>query len=224
MDTKTGDTENKSGRNLSIPTVIFTVIIFGLVGIGIFVSMRGSSETRTSSRNNTPSATNPVVEAAKPADGVLKVYVTGEVNNPGVYQLQAGDRQEDALKAAGGPTDRADLLKIDLAKRVVDEMQIIVPSKTSQPATPTPVPPVVLPTGESTTVAVVVTAAGVGKINVNTASAKELDLLPGIGEVLSARIVEYRAKIGPYRSVEDLRKIPGITGSVIEKIKDLITF
>jgi competence protein ComEA len=70
----------------------------------------------------------------------------------------------------------------------------------------------------------VVTAAGVGKINVNTASAKELDLLPGIGEVLSARIVEYRAKIGPYRSVEDLRKIPGITGSVIEKIKDLITF
>jgi competence protein ComEA len=208
------------------PALYMTVLLMVLVGVGIFITRKseptvasGSSVTSAAAQNSRAAAT--VASATPTFDGVFKVYVAGAVKNPGVYQMQAGDRIEDAIKIAGGATENADLLKIDLAKRVTDEMQITIPERATTPAisatgaavtTQNNAKPSPTPTDPS------------GKINVNTASAAELDKLPGIGEVLSARIVDYRTKNGPYNSLDDLRKVSGLTASVIEKIKDLITF
>jgi competence protein ComEA len=213
----------RNGTGRTKMTVIYTVIgviVMALVGSGIAISALAGGENKPDSRlasaKVTPTPTLVMVTPTPPPTPTLaeiKVYITGEVKNPGVYTMKQGERIEDAVKAAGGFTENADPQRVDLAARVRDEMRIIVP-KLNQPSfeplvsggsNPPPTP-------------------GDGKINVNTASTAELDKLPGIGAVLSQRIVEYRAKIGPYKSVEDLRKIPGITNAVIEKIKDLISF
>jgi competence protein ComEA len=213
----------KSDAPKANTTLIFTIIgivVVALVGTGIVVSsLSGSNKTdaRLASARVTPTPTLEVTTPTlrpSPTLAEIKVYVTGEVKNPGVYTMKPGDRIEDAIRMAGCFTDTADPQRLELAARVRDEMRITVP-KLNQPSfepalnnSSSNPPPTV----------------GDGKVNVNTASAADLDKLPGIGEVLSNRIVEYRAKIGPYKSTEDLRKIPGITNAVIEKIKDFISF
>lgn len=133
----------------------------------------------------------------------IKVYVAGAVANPGVYTLQQGSRIADALAAAGGPTADADLLRINLAQRVRDEDQIIVPR-----------------VGE----ALPASASGeAAKININTASAELLDTLPGIGAVRSRNIVESRERDGPFQRTEELVERKLIPQSVYEQIEDLIS-
>jgi competence protein ComEA len=213
-------TSNKAQQRPGIinASLVITVLIMVAIAIGIFFSAKTDTQIHASSKQVTPITDSSSIDS--PLDSVIKVHIAGAVRNPGVYRLKEGDRVEDAINAAGGITDETDLLKIDLARRIVDEMQIIVPSWTPTPA----------PLTTTTTVPIQNTPSpplengSDGKINVNSASATELDRLPGIGTVLSARIVEYRSKIGLYRNIEDLRKIPGITNSVIEKIKDLIAF
>jgi len=193
-----------------------TFLLMLAIGIGIFFTSKTDTQIRVANKQVTQTAEPN--NSNSPSDGVIKVHIVGAVLNPGVYQLKAGDRVEDAINAAGGASNEADLLKIDLARRVVDEMQIIVPERTATPSPPqSTIPP-------QNTASVPIESGSNGKINVNSASAAEIDRLPGIGAVLSARIVEYRSKNGLYRNIEDLRKVPGINTSVIDKIKDLITF
>ncbi len=147
------------------------------------------------------------IATATPAP--IKVYVLGAVANPGVYELHPGDRVEEALKAAGGALESADLARINLAQRLRDEMQVVVPAKdkglTQSAGTPT-------------------SGVGAGKVNVNTASAGELEALPGIGPVLAQRIVQYREQNGPYNGPEDLVKVRGISRSLVERLADQITY
>jgi len=141
--------------------------------------------------------------------GEIGVYVVGAVLNPGVYFLPQGSRVEDALEAAGGPTDEADLVRVNLAKRVYDEEQIYVPRLGEENP---PLPP---PSGSPGS------QAG-GKININTATVAELDTLPGIGPVLSQRIVDYRKANGPFAAIEDIKNVQGIGEATFEEIKELI--
>jgi competence protein ComEA len=155
-------------------------------------------------------------------DRIIKVFITGEVARPGVYEMRDGDRIIDAVKVAGGFTGEADKDRIDQALRVRDEMRIEIPRRY-----PSPLPgasPDVTQASPVQAVSAPSTAAVGTSINVNTASAADLDKLPGIGEVLSQRIVDYRTKNGPFRALDDLRKVTGLNNSIIEKIKDLITF
>jgi len=140
-----------------------------------------------------------------PADGQpVEVYVTGAVQQPGVYSLNKGDRVADALEAAGGPAADADLAALNLARRLRDEDQITVPRQ-GPPA------------------ARVLDATAAAKIDINTATAQLLDSLPSIGEVYSQRIVESRTVNGPFTSIDDLRERDIIPRSTFDKIKDLIT-
>ncbi len=136
--------------------------------------------------------------------GDIKVYVTGAVLRPGVYDLREGDRVADALEAAGGPSDDADLVTLNLARRVNDEDQVVVPRQ-----------------GQA--VSQVAGALQTQLVNINTASAELLDSLPGIGEVYSQRIVESRNHDGPFESTDDLVARELIPRSTYEGIKDLIT-
>ena len=135
---------------------------------------------------------------------MIYVDVIGEVLHPGVFQLPPSSRVIDAIKAAGGQSKYADLTTINLARVIKDGEQIYVDRKFSG-------------------------GSGISShnrtnsiININRASAKELESLPGIGPVLAARIVEYRKSNGPFTSVDDLKKVPGVGGAKLEKFKEKI--
>ncbi len=180
--------------------------------------------TPTNKPGVVPAAT---LQPSPTPDGIIKVFITGEVKKPGVYEMHDGERIIDAVKVAGGFTEGADQDRVDQAQRVRDEMRIEIPAR---PATPVPAAtdlPGQSPAGDTVPVQgrVAPTAPPAGtRLNVNTATAADLDKLPGIGEVLSQRMVDYRTKNGPFRSLDDLRKVPGLAASEIEKIKDLIVF
>lgn len=142
--------------------------------------------------------------------GEIGVYVVGAVLNPGIYFLPQGSRVEDALEAAGGPTEEADLARVNLAKRVYDEEQIYVSQLGEE--NPPLSPPSGSPGGQ----------AG-GKVNINIATTAELEALPGIGPVLAQRIVDYRETNGPFSTIEDIKDVRGIGDGIFADIKDLIT-
>ena len=135
--------------------------------------------------------------------GPIEVYITGAIAEPGVYEMKDGDRVIDVLFEAGGHTDDADLEAINLAVRLHDEDQIVVPRFGQTVST--------------------VSGTVSAKININTASAGELDALPGIGEVYSQQIVVSRETNGPYVSSEELVERQVIPRSTYERIRDLIT-
>lgn len=150
----------------------------------------------------------------------LAVYVSGEVERPAVYTLPPGSRMSDALAAAGGPTAKADLTRLNLARRLQDEEQVYVPAKGESPP-PSPIPPATPP--PATSQAPSSPAEPPGKININTATAAELESLPRIGPALAERIIEYREANGPFASIEEIMNVKGIGPATFEQIKDMIT-
>jgi competence protein ComEA len=147
----------------------------------------------------------------------IQVHVIGEVKHPGVYSFTAGKRVQDAIQEAGGFTDDANINSINLAAPLEDGMQIRVPS--------------LLPDQES----------GFGPeeqedgwdqkftdpidflVNINTATQKELEMLPEIGPKIAEDIIAYRQLEGLFNSIEDIQKVKGIGPATYETIKDLIT-
>lgn len=150
----------------------------------------------------------------------LAVHVAGAVSNPGVYYFPEGTRIIAAVEKAG-PLPEADLNSLNLAQQLVDGSKIYVPrqgeasqssdSSISQNRNPF--------AGSAST-----SQNDAKKVNINTASADELDkTLPGIGPTLAQRIVDYRDQHGPFRSPEDLKNVSGIGERRFEQIKDLVT-
>jgi competence protein ComEA len=228
-----------------------------LVGVGILVTLTSEHTAKNEVSNNastnfTPTSKTAIsgpgfsVPATPTADPEIKVYVTGEIKNPGIYTMQKEDRLNDVLEAAGGLTELADISQLDLAQRVRDEMHINIP-KLSQttPVTPTLAPTatlaalsnssnanITLPGGGTSAHSTTPSGANSGKINsdsgvkinLNTADINELTRLPGVGATLAQRLVDYRSQHGTFKSIEDLRHIQGFTRTVLDKIKDLIVF
>lgn len=144
----------------------------------------------------------------------LGVHVAGAVKKPGVYILEPGARVEDAVGRAE-PLQEADLNCLNLARRVADGEKIYVPREGE-----------VQTSSEGSIVdpgASAVQGESGGKININTASAEELDTLPGIGPALAQRIIDYRTANGHFRSIEDIKQVSGIGDRRYEQLKNLIT-
>jgi competence protein ComEA len=160
-----------------------------------------------------------------PTPQPVRVYVTGAVVQADVYVLPAGSIVKDALLAAGGATADADLERINLAVQLTDQQQVYVPYQ-GQESPPVPVvsdaptPTEAALSGASRSGAV---DAGTALVNVNTASADELDALPGIGPAYAQRIIDYRVQNGAYTSVEQLTEVRGIGPATLDKIRDLVT-
>ncbi|GIV00630.1 MAG: hypothetical protein KatS3mg014_2245 [Actinomycetota bacterium] len=153
----------------------------------------------------TPSA-GPVTPSS-PAPPIL-VHVAGWVRRPGVYRLAAGARVIDAIEAAGGARRGALLEALNLAAPLADGTQVLVPREgRASPGAP--------PAAGG--------SGGTALVNVNTATADELETLPGIGEVLAQRIVDHRTEHGPFASVDDLLDVSGIGEAILEDIRDLVT-
>jgi competence protein ComEA len=138
----------------------------------------------------------------------LIVDVAGAVHQPGVYEFAEGDRVIDAIERAGGAMRKADLSLLNLAAPLTDGTQILVPK--SGP------PGAVVPGGTAP-------GSSTGLLNINIASATELETLSGIGEVLAATIIEYREQNGPFASVDALMDVSGIGPATLEEIRDQVT-
>jgi competence protein ComEA len=139
----------------------------------------------------------------------ILVDVAGWVRRPGVYEFHDGDRVIDAIEAAGGARRGAALDALNLAAPLGDGTQILVPRRqTSWSA------------GSAPSVGGGATSS---KVNVNSASAVELEALPGIGGVIAQEIVDYRTANGPFGSVDDLLDVSGIGEVTLENIRDLVT-
>ncbi len=159
-------------------------------------------------------AAPPVQLVSSPAAGAaaaeLEVHVTGAVQQPGLYALPDGSRVADAVQAAGAADD-ADLDALNLAARVTDGQRLVVPRQ----GEPTPAA-AGRPAGRAAP------AAG-SKVNLNTATAAQLDALPGIGPTLASRILDYRARNGPFADPQQLRDAKLVPAATYERIKDLIS-
>lgn len=158
----------------------------------------------------------PIVISDPAQDGPIVVSVEGAVARPGVYSLPGGSRVNDAIQASGGLTDDADVSGINLAARLRDEERLIVPSR-AQPTVTTAEQSATL---EATGTA---TAESARLININTASAAELEELPGIGPALARAIIDYRTANGPFRTIEELALVRGISLQMVDRLRPYVT-
>jgi competence protein ComEA len=151
------------------------------------------------------------------------VYVSGEVVKPGVYVLTSAARVIDALLAAGGATNQADLVVVNLAAPLVDAAQVFIPriGTTPRVTLPRPHAGINLPTSGTSAGAGAgggaTSAAGIVDINIATLS--DLDALPGVGPSTAQAIIDYRVANGPYASIEDLLNVRGIGPSKLAAMR-----
>jgi competence protein ComEA len=136
------------------------------------------------------------------AGGDVVVDVTGAVRRPGVYRMPAGSRVNDAVTRAGGATPRAELEAVNLAARLADGQQVVVPERVRGGAAATP-------------------AAGAqeGPISLGTATVEQLEEIDGIGPVTAADIVQFRDEHGGLSSIEQLDQVPGIGPATMESLR-----
>lgn len=150
---------------------------------------------------------------------VVVVHVVGAVMRPGVYTLAAGSRVADAVAAAGGSTGNAAPNAVNLARILADGEQVYLPTADEASATAAaggggaPMGSTAPPGGVSAS----------GKIDINRATAADLDTLPGIGPATAQKIVDDRAANGPFKTIEDLMRVSGIGEKKFDALKDLVT-
>lgn len=144
----------------------------------------------------------PLRAAARPRPAAqVVVDVAGAVARPGLYRLATGTRIADAVAAAGGATRKADVTLVNLAAPLADGEQVLVPARggaTAGPASPT------------------------APLDLNTATAEQLDALPGVGPATAQKIIDYRQAHGPFHAVAELEGVPGIGPSKLAQLQGLV--
>ena len=193
--------------SLSAKAAVIGGILLILVGVGGLFSKKEESVEGTTVVETTMLAEK--TEVSTTQETVIFVDIKGAVKNPGVYQMKVGDRVKDALEAAGGLTEEADSQKVNLAKRLEDQMVIVV-TKVGEEAEE-------IPAGATSK-----EATKEGKVNINTATVEELKTLKGVGEKKAEAIIEYRKKNGSFQTKEDLMKVRGIGKKLFESFQERI--
>jgi competence protein ComEA len=136
------------------------------------------------------------------------VYVVGAVRRPGLYELAQGSRVADAVARAGGVTRKADPAALNLAAPIADGQQVLVPAR--------------LPQAVAAAQGVPVPGVPAGPIQLSSATAEQLDSLPGIGPATAQKILDYRAEHGAFRSVDELDEVPGIGPTRVDQLRGLV--
>ena len=153
-------------------------------------------------------------------EGKIIVHITGEVKNTGILVLKEEARIADAIESAGGATEEADLNKINLAYTLKDGQKIYIPNKEDEEnieyITEGSGNNVSVENGDESEMKEKI------KININTASQAELEELPGIGEAIASRIIEYREENGTFNKIEDLLNVKGIGDAKFAEIKEYV--
>ena len=187
-----------------------------LVVVGLAFLRSSAPEPRLTLPRAEPGSAGP--EAPPPATPpqTVTVHVAGQVANPGVYAVPAGGRVADAVVAAGGTSPEADVEQLNLAARVADGERVFVPKEGEQP------PPVAPSGGAPAAGAGGKAGPATGPVDLNTATADQLEALPGVGPATSKAILAYRSSHGRFRSVTELLEVPGIGPAKLEALRPLV--
>jgi competence protein ComEA len=147
--------------------------------------------------------------AAEPI--LIKVHVAGAVAAPGLYEMENEARVADAINSAGGPLEGADLNRVNLAAKLSDGQQVVVPRVGEAAVSAAP------SDGGSG-----LAGAPGGKVNINTAAAAQLEQIDGVGPKTADKIIAYREEHGGFKSIEELMEVPGIGPSKFDSMKDQV--
>lgn len=197
-----------------IGSIAIIVIIIVFLIIGLFITKPKHVPTNDIFVDNTSEKSQTTDKSSELQNKDIQVEVKGEVKKPGVYVLEYGSRIKDVIDMAGGFTDFADSGSLNLVKKLKDEDCLIIHKK-----------------GEAVSASgtasggIISGESGSGsdeKIDINTATLEELDKIPGIGPVTAQKIIDYREKNGPFKTIQDLKKVGRIGDKTLEKIKDKI--
>jgi competence protein ComEA len=185
----------------SLPARRVAVVLCVLAGVGVIggygVAMRARPK---------PTHVSLASPSASSSGRLIFVHVAGSVKRPGLYELPEGSRVNDAVIAAGGAASGADLDALNLAAKVKDGDKVLVPAKGAGGGAQAP------PDG-----------SGGALVNLNTATADQLETLPGIGPSTAQKIIAYRTDHGGFRTVDDLLNVPGIGPRKLDQIKPHVT-
>jgi len=186
-----------------------------LAAIGISVAITRVGRAPAVEFSSTPDVSQEYVsnESTPAAEVGVVVHVAGAVRQPGVYELHAGARVDDAIRSAGGMLGSAVGSALNLARVLVDGEQVYVP--TQDEIASGAIESASAPGGSS--------GASGSLVNLNTATAADLEALPGIGPSTAQKIVDDRTANGPFTSVDDLVRISGIGTAKVESLRDLVT-
>ena len=223
----------RSDPRFGIAVLVAVAVIAGVVwyriGAGASPSSPGVDRSASASRSRSTATTSAEVTSTgdAPADGAaapgsaggkrVVVHVAGAVQQPGVVELARGARVIDAVEAAGGGLAEADLDRLNLAALLVDGERILVqrigdpPAPEAASSAGSPVPGGAVP------------GATTGLVNLNTATAAQLEELPGIGPSYAAAIITERDRRGGFRSINELREVRGIGEKRFADLRDLVT-
>lgn len=220
-------------RSPRVRAALGGVIVLALLGVGAAVvatvATPGGQVVTVPTGSSGDGAGQPGVGAPGGSDGVgttavVVVHVLGAVVDPGIVELPLGSRVVDAIAAAGGPTDDADLAAVNLARVIADGEQLRLPAvgEASPPgAAGNGAGGVGVGSGSSGSGPSGVAADG--RININTADAVGLEQLPGVGPAIAARIIAWRQQNGPFRSVDELTAVSGIGEKTLDGLRDRAT-
>ncbi|MBE8843454.1 helix-hairpin-helix domain-containing protein [Enterococcus faecalis] len=190
------------------------ILITLLVGIYLMVNKEAQVDTIMWEETSLTTMAEVATDATKErAETMIYVDIKGAVKVPGIYQLKNQQRIWDALALAGGVSEEADTTQVNYAQKVKDQMIIYVPKKGE------PVPQSLETLQESAPAQ----QNQEEKINLNTATEAELQTISGIGAKKAQEIIRFRDEQGPFKTVEELKNVPGIGEKTVERLKDMLT-
>jgi competence protein ComEA len=210
-----------TGRQLYVYVAVALVV----VALGIRYVVAGHAAATPSgtllslapSGSPQPSFAPSATEAAN-----ITVYICGAVAKPGVYDLPLGSRVADLVRAAGGAAAKAELAAVNLAAKLADGQQIVVPRKVAGVSAATG-QTAGAPTGAAASASGTAAGAPQAPVNLNTATLEELDALPGVGPATAQKIIDYRTENGGFKSIDDLKNVSGIGDVKFAALKDAVT-
>lgn len=200
------------------------IAIAGIVVIGIMYFIYNKNQVKEDINiENEILVNNVITNENNTNDDIVIIHITGSVKNPGIVKLKEGSRIEDAIESAGGLTENADITKVNLAYVVEDGIKIKIPSSSEEDIGDEDI--IDSKSGDNIIIEenTVPSNNSTQTININKATEKEFETLPGIGPSLASKIIEYRNQNGKFESIEDIKNVNGIGDNKYEKIKDLIT-
>lgn len=200
---------------LSIIGGVLAVIVIILVGRGMMASSTKEKVMVTNAVNTTR-----IEETTTMMPQNCYVDIKGEVLHPGVYEFSCESRVQEVIKKAGGFTEEADETKINLAQKITDQMQMIVPNLHSKQEGGVTEGNSEKGNSSNTTLS----NLKQGTVNINTATLEELQTIKGIGKKKAEAILQYRKEHGAFRTKEDLLQVKGIGKKALEAIESQVTF
>lgn len=204
------------------------VLIIAAAAIFVFIFRTGDKEKVTVEKSQITAEAK--TETGKKSVKKIIVDVSGQVKAPQVIEIKAGSRISDAIAAAGGLTDKADISGVNRAAELSDGEKIYIPAKgegqqngQSGASSASQDGGTGISAGSSSGSSAGSSSASPQKISINSASNSELQELTGVGPAIAEKILLYRSKNGGFKSLEDLKNVSGIGDKTFEKLKDQIT-